>query len=163
MIRHLHNIWSWKRAPCPYVCSRYIKKGPLYFTHATQKFYLLKANQIFHFVWKFASSWKPISHCKLFEVIWFYIAICLHIKLLKGPHWHIFLFYFENHMTYSRACGSRVAHQLLNKTMQKLCAKVSEAVAILRGGQIFGWPPRLPPQFFAWFHVQVRLTDPYSR
>jgi len=32
---HLHNIWSWNRAHCPYVCSRYIKKGPLYFTHAT--------------------------------------------------------------------------------------------------------------------------------
>ena len=29
-------------------------------------------------------------------------------------------------MTCSRACGSRVVHQLLNKTMQKLSAKVSE-------------------------------------
>jgi len=27
----------------PYICSRYIKKGPLYFTHATQRIYLLKA------------------------------------------------------------------------------------------------------------------------
>jgi len=26
------------KGPCPYFCSHYIKKGPLYFIHATQKF-----------------------------------------------------------------------------------------------------------------------------
>jgi len=42
------------------------------------------------------------------------------LKLLKGRLWHIFLLYFEKHMTFSRNCGSRVVHQLLNKTMKKL-------------------------------------------
>jgi len=77
-----------KKGPCPYVCSRCIKKGPLYFTHATQKFHLLKAIEIFHFVWKFASAWKSISHYKWFEVIWFYTNIypCsrLHTKERTG-------------------------------------------------------------------------------
>ena len=44
-----------KKGPLPYVCSRYIKKRPLYFAHATQKFYLLKEIQIFHVVWNFDS------------------------------------------------------------------------------------------------------------
>ena len=137
VIRHLHSMWSWKRTPCPYNCSRYIKKGPLYFTHATQKCYLLKEIQLFHFVWKFASAWKSISHCKLFEVIWFYIVLCLHIKVVKGPLWYIFLLCFEKHMTCSRACGSRVVHQLLNKTMQKLSANASKrgpATSLKKGG-----------------------------
>jgi len=43
VICHLHNIWSWNRASCPCVCSRYIKKELLYFTHAAQTFYLFKA------------------------------------------------------------------------------------------------------------------------
>jgi len=34
VICHLHNTWSWKRAHCPYICSLFIKKGPLYFAHA---------------------------------------------------------------------------------------------------------------------------------
>jgi len=33
------------------------------------------------------------------------------------------LLYFEKHMTCSRACGSRVVHQLLNRTTQKLMRK----------------------------------------
>jgi len=40
-------------------------------------------------------------------------------------------------MTFSRACGSRVIHQLLNKTMQKLSAKVSKrgpATSLKKGG-----------------------------
>ena len=49
------------------------------------------------------------------------------LKLLQGPFWHIFLLYFEKQMTFSRACGSRVVHKLLNKTMQKLSAKVSKS------------------------------------
>jgi len=59
------------------------------------------------------------------------------LKLLKGPLWHIFLLYFEKHMTLSRACGSRVVHQLLNKIMQKLSAKVSKrgpATSLKKGG-----------------------------
>jgi len=40
-------------------------------------------------------------------------------------------------MTLSRACDSRVVHQLLNKTMQKLSAKVSKrgpATSLKKGG-----------------------------
>jgi len=40
-------------------------------------------------------------------------------------------------MTFSRACGSRMVHQLLYKTMQKLCAKVSKsgpATSLIKGG-----------------------------
>jgi len=42
-ICHFHNVWPWKWAHCPYVCSHYTKNGPLYFKRATQKFFLLKA------------------------------------------------------------------------------------------------------------------------
>jgi len=95
VICHLHNIWSWKRAHCPYICSRYIKKGRLYFTHPAQKFYCTYRKQfkIFLFFWKFAYAWKSISHCKLFEVIWFYIVLCLgYILKLKGPFGTYFCF-----------------------------------------------------------------------
>ena len=82
VICHLLNAWSWKRAPWPYVCSRYIKKSP-YILHMLHK--------IFHFVWKFSSAWKFISHCKLFKVIWFCIVLCQHMKVVKGPSLpHIF-------------------------------------------------------------------------
>jgi len=40
-------------------------------------------------------------------------------------------------MTFSRACGSRVVHQVLNKTMQKLSTKVSKrgpAISLRKGG-----------------------------
>ena len=127
VICHLHNIWPWKSAPCPCLFTLH-QKRPLYFKHATQKFCSLKAIYIFSFVRKFASAWKSISHCKLFEVVWFYIVLCLRIKVVKGTPLAHFLLYFKKHMTCSRACGSRVVHQLLNKTMQKLSAKVSKRV-----------------------------------
>jgi len=54
--------------------------------------------KFFHFVWKFASAWKSISHCKLFEVIWFYIALCLHIKVVKEPPLaHIFDLFWKTY------------------------------------------------------------------
>ena len=84
MICHLHNTWPWRKAPCPYVCSRHIKKGPLYFIRYSN-ISLAESNLNFYFPWKFASAWKSISHCKLFEAIWFYIVLCLHIKVVKGP------------------------------------------------------------------------------
>jgi len=37
------TIYDLEKVPLAPVCSRYIKKWPLYFAHATQKFYLLKA------------------------------------------------------------------------------------------------------------------------
>jgi len=64
-----------------------------------------------------------IANClKLFSFTLFFVYT---LKLLKGPLWHIFLLYFEKRMTFSRACGARVVHQLLNKIMQKLSAEVS--------------------------------------
>jgi len=39
-----------KKGPLP------LKKGPLYFTHATQKILLAESNLNFYFVWKFASA-----------------------------------------------------------------------------------------------------------
>ena len=111
------------------------KRAPIFYTYYT-KISLAKSNLNFHFAWKFASPWKSISHCKLFEVIWFYIVLCLHIKVVEGPPLALLLC-FEKHMTCSRACGSRVVHQLLNKTMQKLSAKVSKrghATSLKKGG-----------------------------
>ena len=137
MICHLHNIWPWKRTHCPYVCSRCIKKGP-YILHMLHKNFTVfaESNLNFYFAWKFASPWKSISHCKLFEVIWMYIVLCLHIKFVKGPP-SALLLYFEKHMTCSRACGSRVVHQLSNRTAQKLSGKVSKrgpATSLKKGG-----------------------------
>jgi len=42
------------------------------------KILLAESNLNFYFVWKFASAWNSISHCKFFELIWFYIVLCLH-------------------------------------------------------------------------------------
>jgi len=43
-----------------------VSEETLYFAHAIQKLYSLRASEIFHFVWEFASAWKSI-----------YIANCL--------------------------------------------------------------------------------------
>ena len=129
MICYLHNIWSWKRAPCSYVCLRFIKKGPLapYILQMLQKnftcwkqfkFLILSGNFLLR-----ESLFHIVNCLKLFDFTLFFVYT---LELLKGPLWHIFLLYFEKHMTFSRACGSRVVHQLLNKTMQKLSAKVSK-------------------------------------
>jgi len=60
------------------------KRAPIFYTCYT-KVLLPESNSNFYFVWKFASAWKSISHCKLFEVIWFYTVLCPHIKVVKGP------------------------------------------------------------------------------
>jgi len=58
-----------------------------------------------------------ISHGTLFEVIWFYIVLCIHLKVVEGPLWHIrtkFLLHFEKHATCFRdywKCGFRMVHQ----------------------------------------------------
>ena len=117
VICHLHNTWPWKRICCRYVSSRYIKQGPLYLTHATQKFYLLKAIQIFILSGSLLlreSPFHTVNCLKLFDFTLFFIYA---LKLLKAPLWHIFLLCFEKHMTCCRVCGSWVVHQLLNKTM----------------------------------------------
>ena len=88
-----------------------LKKGPLppMFVHVTSKkgpiFYicftnilLAESNLNFYFDWKFASAWKSISHCKLFEVIWLNIVLCLHIKFVKGPPLaHIFALFWKTY------------------------------------------------------------------
>jgi len=66
------------------------------------------------------SPFHIVNSLKLFYFTLFFVYTS---KLLKGPLWHTFLLYFEKHMTCSRACGSRVVHQLLNRTMQKLMRK----------------------------------------
>jgi len=43
VICHLHNIWPWKRAHCPLCLFTLHQKRALYFTYASQTFYLLKA------------------------------------------------------------------------------------------------------------------------
>jgi len=62
------------------------------------------------------SPFYIVNCLKLFDFTLFFVYT---LKLLKGPLWHIFLLYFEKHMTCSRACGSRVVHQLSNKTKTK--------------------------------------------
>jgi len=141
----LYNLWY-------VVCTIYgLEKGPiaLMFVHVTSK----KGPYILHMLHKNFTCWKQfklfiltgnlllrespfhIANClKLFD---FTLFFCLHIKVVKGPLWHIFLLYFEKHMTCSRACGSRVVHLLINKTMQKLSAKVSKrdlATPLKKGG-----------------------------
>jgi len=110
-----------KKGPSPYVCSRYIKKGPYILLHKSFtywkqfKFFNLSANFLLR-----ESPFHIVNSLKLFYFTLFFVYTS---KLLKGPLWHTFLLYFEKHMTCSRACGSRVVHQLLNRTMQKLMRK----------------------------------------
>ena len=55
--------------------------------------------KIFHIVWEFASAWKCISHCELFEVIWFWNVLCPHIIVVEGPflaHLNINLLFLTN-------------------------------------------------------------------
>ena len=89
------------------------------------------------------SPFHIVNCLKLFDFALFFVYT---LKLLKGPLWRIFLLYFEKHMTCSRACGSRVVHLLINKTMQKLSAKVSKrgpATSLIKGAP--RRQPRSPP------------------
>jgi len=97
------------------------KKGPYilhmlhkyYFTCRKQfKFFILSGNLLLR-----ENPFHTANCLKLFDFTLFFVYT---LKLLKGRLWPIFLLCFEKHMTCSRACGSRVVHQLLNKTMQKL-------------------------------------------
>jgi len=67
---------------------------------------------------------RPFHIVNCLKLFNFTLLFVYTLKLLKGPLCDIFLLYFEKRMTFSRACGSRVVHQLLNKTMQKLSAEV---------------------------------------
>ena len=119
----LYNLWYT-------ICAIYgLEKGPIapIFIHVTSK----KGPCILHMLHKNFTCWKQFTFFilsgnlllreSLFHVIncWklfnFTLFFVYTLKLLKGPLWHIFLLYFEKHMTFSKACGSRVVHQLLNK------------------------------------------------
>ena len=94
---------------------------------------------ILHMLHKNFTCWKQFKFFILSENLLlrespFHIVTCLQLsdftlffvytlKLLKAPLWHIFLLCFEKHMTCFRACGSRVVHQLLNKTMPNISAQ----------------------------------------
>jgi len=102
------------------------KKGP-YILHTLHKNFTCW-NQFKFFILSgyllLRESQFHILNCfKLFNFTLFFVYT---LKLIKGPLWHIFLLYFDKQMTCSRACGSRVVHQFLNKTMQKLSAIVSK-------------------------------------
>jgi len=147
----LYNLWY-------VICTIYgLEKEPLapIFVHVTSKQfpYILHMLHINFTCWKQIkfftlsrnlvlreSPFHIVNCLKLFDFTLFFVYT---LKLLKGPLWHIFLLYFEKHMTCSRACGSRVVHQLLNKAMQKLSAKVSKrgpATSLKKGA------PRRPPR-----------------
>jgi len=137
VIRYLHNLWSWKRANCPYICSRYIKKCP-YVLHILHKnFTCWKQFKFFILSGNFLLRESPFHIVNCLKVFNFTLFFVYTLKLLKGPIWHVFLLYFEKHITFSRACGSREVHQLLNKTMEKLSAKVSKrglVTSLKKGG-----------------------------
>jgi len=86
----LHKIWSWKRAPCPCLFTLHQKRAPTFYT-CCRKILLAESNSNFSFC-------LEIPHCKLFEVIWFYIVLCLHIKVVKGPPLaHIFALFWKTY------------------------------------------------------------------
>ena len=94
------------------------------------KFFILSGNLLLR-----ESPFGTVNCLKLFDFTLFFIYT---LKLLKGPLWHIFLLYFEKHMT---CC--RVVHQLLNKAMRN--AKLSAQ----RGAPRDLWKkgiPRRPPR-----------------
>ena len=143
-LKTLYNLWyvictiyGHEKGSTAPVCSRYIKKAPLYFKHATQKFnrwkqfkfFILSANLLLR-----ESPFHIVNCLKLLDFTSFFVYT---LKLLNTlVH---FVLYFEKHMTYSKACGSRVVLQLFNKTMQKLSAKVSKrgpATSLTKGGPI---------------------------
>jgi len=113
------------------------KKGPYilhmlhkHFTYRKQfKFFILSGHLLLC-----GSRFHIVNCLKLFDFTMFFVYT---LKLLKGFLRHIFLLYFEKHMTCFRPCSSSVVHQVLNKTMQKLSAKVSKrgpATSLKKGG-----------------------------
>jgi len=92
----LYNLWyvictiyGLEKGPLIPVCSRYIKKGLLYFTHATQKnfsrwkqfkFIILSANLPLR-----ESPFHIVNCLKLFDFTLFFVYT---LKLLKDPLWH---------------------------------------------------------------------------
>ena len=101
----LYNLWNVicaiygleKRPVAPMFVHVTSKRAPIFYTCYT-KILLAESNLNFYFVWKFASAWKYISHCKLFEVIWLYIVLCLHIKVVKEPPLsHIFALFWKTY------------------------------------------------------------------
>ena len=108
-LRHNHRsgpttyqkLWYFMCTICdhksgPQVLMRLIKNRSRYFAQAFDKFYLLKAGWIFHYVFEFASAWKSTKICKSFEVIWIALFFVHTLKLLRAP-----LVHFRFHIIFS--------------------------------------------------------------
>ena len=127
-----------------YLFTLHQKRAPIFYTCHT-KMLFAERNSTFSFCLEICFCVKvhfPIVNClNLFDFTLFFVYT---LKSLKGLLWHMFLLYFDKHMTCSRACGPRVVHLLLNKTMQKLSVQVSKrgpATSLKKGG----------PHTTAWF------------
>jgi len=137
VICHLYNIWSWKRAHCPYIVHVTSKNVPCIFHLLHKNFSWWKQFKFFILCENLLLRESPLHILNCLKLVNFTLFFVYTLKLLKGPLWHISLFYFEKNMTFARACGFRVVQQLLNKTMQKLSAKVSKrgsATSLKEGG-----------------------------
>ena len=105
------------------------KGGPVFYTCYTETLFA-ESKLNFDFVWESASAWKPISHCKLFVVIWYKIVLCLlHIDVVEGPplvHLHIIFALFWKTISFASEfikCGSwmRGPNLLKNFGEDKVC------------------------------------------
>jgi len=93
-----------KKGPLPLCLFTLHQKRPLYFTHATQKLYLLKAISIFILSGSLLlreSPFRIVNCLKLFDCTLLFVYT---LKLLKARLWYICLLSFEKHTTCSRAC-----------------------------------------------------------
>jgi len=52
---------------------------------------------VFHFVWKFTSAWKSISHCKFLKLFDFTLFFVYTLQLLKAPLAHIFALFWNTY------------------------------------------------------------------
>ena len=69
---HVYNKWSKKWAHGPYNCWSHIKTGaPILWSCNTETLFAERKLNLLIFFCEFASALKPVSHCKLFDVIWF--------------------------------------------------------------------------------------------
>jgi len=114
--------------------------APLFHTCYT-KILLAECNLNFIFSGNMLLRESPfhIVNClKFFDFTLFFVyTLKLKAPLIFCFIFALFLLYFEKHMTCYGACGSRVVHQLLNKSMQKLNAKFSKrgpAISLKKGG-----------------------------
>jgi len=83
VVFHVYNKWSKKWARGPYNCWCHIKTGaPIPWSCNTETLFAERKLNLLIFFCEFASAWKPVSHCKLFDVIWFslFFVYALHVE-----------------------------------------------------------------------------------